>query len=136
MFLSFLASLSLFGPSAPAERVQEMVEVVEAQADLQAAFDVRVGGREGEGRGGRHTGRQAGRRKGRSGVAGSWYWVWLAGISFTQRQNLGCVCSTALHATFARFSDACYSLYFPRTLPSCLPACLPARCQTVTTLSE
>ena len=45
MFLSFLASLSLFGPKAAAERMQEMVEVIEAQADLQAAFDVSEGER-------------------------------------------------------------------------------------------
>ena len=65
MFLSFLASLSLFGPSAPAERVQEMVEVVEAQADLQAAFDVREGGRGRGGEGGTQAGRLADAKEGR-----------------------------------------------------------------------
>lgn len=32
--------MSLFGPGAPAERLQELVEIIEAQADLDAQFDV------------------------------------------------------------------------------------------------
>lgn len=40
MFMDFLKGLSLFGPKASAENMQELVGVVESQADLNAAFDV------------------------------------------------------------------------------------------------
>ena len=40
MFMDFLRSLSLFGRNAPVERVQELVEIIEEQADLDAAFIV------------------------------------------------------------------------------------------------
>ncbi|XP_060200694.1 apoptosis inhibitor 5-like protein API5 isoform X1 [Lycium barbarum] len=40
MFMDFLKSLSLFGHKAPAERIQELVEIIEGQADLDAQFDV------------------------------------------------------------------------------------------------
>ncbi|CAN4117693.1 unnamed protein product [Withania somnifera] len=40
MFMDFLKSLSLFGHNAPAERIQELVEIVEGQADLDAQFNV------------------------------------------------------------------------------------------------
>ncbi|XP_058100666.1 apoptosis inhibitor 5-like protein API5 [Magnolia sinica] len=40
MFMDFLSSLSIFGASAPPERVQELVEIIEGQADLDAQFNV------------------------------------------------------------------------------------------------
>ncbi|RVW42966.1 Apoptosis inhibitor 5-like protein API5 [Vitis vinifera] len=40
LFMDFLRSLSLFGQKAPAERVQELIEIIEEQADLDAQFDV------------------------------------------------------------------------------------------------
>nr|AIT42143.1 apoptosis inhibitor 5-like protein [Solanum tuberosum] len=40
MFMDFLKSLSLFGHKAPAERIQELVEIIEGQADLDAQFNV------------------------------------------------------------------------------------------------
>lgn len=40
MFMDFLRSMSLFGQSAPVERIQELVEIIEGQADLDAQFDV------------------------------------------------------------------------------------------------
>lgn len=40
MFMDFLKSLSLFGENASAEHVQELVEIIEGQADLDAQFDV------------------------------------------------------------------------------------------------
>ncbi|KAL2926822.1 Apoptosis inhibitor 5-like protein API5, partial [Bienertia sinuspersici] len=40
MFVDFLKSLNLFGDKAPAERVQELIEIIESQADLDAQFDV------------------------------------------------------------------------------------------------
>ncbi|KAK4363967.1 hypothetical protein RND71_015325 [Anisodus tanguticus] len=40
MFMDFLKSMSLFGHNAPAERIQELVEIIEGQADLDAQFDV------------------------------------------------------------------------------------------------
>ncbi|XP_052207537.1 apoptosis inhibitor 5-like protein API5 isoform X2 [Diospyros lotus] len=43
MFMNFLRSLSLFGRNAPVERVQELVEIIEEQADLDAAFIVSDG---------------------------------------------------------------------------------------------
>ncbi|KAI5662455.1 hypothetical protein M9H77_21778 [Catharanthus roseus] len=43
MFMDFLKSLSLFGKNAPSERVQELVEIIEGQADLDAQFDVSDG---------------------------------------------------------------------------------------------
>ncbi|XP_076944445.1 apoptosis inhibitor 5-like protein API5 isoform X1 [Bidens hawaiensis] len=38
MFMDFLKSLSIFGEKAPTERVQELVEIIEGQADLDAQF--------------------------------------------------------------------------------------------------
>ncbi|KAL3508723.1 hypothetical protein ACH5RR_028124 [Cinchona calisaya] len=43
MFMDFLKGLSLFGQNASVERVQELVEVIEGQADLDAQFDVSDG---------------------------------------------------------------------------------------------
>ncbi|ESQ52001.1 hypothetical protein EUTSA_v10016466mg [Eutrema salsugineum] len=40
MFMDFLTSLSIFGGKAPPERMQELVEIIEGQADLNAQFDV------------------------------------------------------------------------------------------------
>eukprot|EP00249_Psilotum_nudum_P017406 c26306_g1_i2 orf=866-2125(-) len=40
MFMDFVKSLSLFGENAPPERVQELLEIVEGQADLDAQFNV------------------------------------------------------------------------------------------------
>ncbi|OAE32069.1 hypothetical protein AXG93_2278s1490 [Marchantia polymorpha subsp. ruderalis] len=40
MFMDFLKSLSLFGDKAPPERVQELLEIVEGQADLDAQFTI------------------------------------------------------------------------------------------------
>ncbi|KAL3681101.1 hypothetical protein R1sor_024057 [Riccia sorocarpa] len=40
MFMDFLKSLSLFGEKAPPERVQELLEIVEGQADLDAQFNI------------------------------------------------------------------------------------------------
>ncbi|XP_021846027.1 apoptosis inhibitor 5-like protein API5 [Spinacia oleracea] len=40
MFIDFLKSLNLFGDKAPTERVQELIEIIESQADLDAQFDV------------------------------------------------------------------------------------------------
>uniref|UniRef100_A0A1J3DYG6 Apoptosis inhibitor 5 n=1 Tax=Noccaea caerulescens TaxID=107243 RepID=A0A1J3DYG6_NOCCA len=40
MFMDFLTSLSIFGGKAPKERMQELVEIIEGQADLNAQFDV------------------------------------------------------------------------------------------------
>ncbi|XP_071907364.1 apoptosis inhibitor 5-like protein API5 isoform X3 [Coffea arabica] len=40
MFVGFLKSLSLFGQNASAEHVQELVEIIEGQADLDAIFDL------------------------------------------------------------------------------------------------
>ena len=40
MFIDFLRSLSLFGQNAPVERIQELVEIIEGQADLDAQFNV------------------------------------------------------------------------------------------------
>ncbi|KAL6543288.1 hypothetical protein OROHE_010808 [Orobanche hederae] len=40
LFMDFLKSLSLFGQTAPVERVQELVEIIEGQADLDAQFNV------------------------------------------------------------------------------------------------
>lgn len=42
MFVDFLKSLSLFGEKAPPERVQELVGIIEGQADLDAQFNVSV----------------------------------------------------------------------------------------------
>lgn len=41
MFMDFLKSLALFGDKASTERVQELLEIVEGQADLDAVFNVR-----------------------------------------------------------------------------------------------
>ncbi|KAM0054593.1 putative apoptosis inhibitory 5 [Helianthus debilis subsp. tardiflorus] len=43
MFMDFLKSLSIFGAKAPTERVQELVEIIEGQADLDAQFSVSDG---------------------------------------------------------------------------------------------
>ncbi|XP_071930547.1 apoptosis inhibitor 5-like protein API5 isoform X1 [Coffea arabica] len=43
MFMDFLKSLSIFGEKAPPERVQELIEIIEGQADLDAQFDVSDG---------------------------------------------------------------------------------------------
>nr|GEV68786.1 hypothetical protein [Tanacetum cinerariifolium] len=43
MFMDFLRSLSIFGEKAPTERVQELVEIIEGQADLDARFSVSDG---------------------------------------------------------------------------------------------
>ncbi|XP_021766029.1 apoptosis inhibitor 5-like protein API5 [Chenopodium quinoa] len=40
MFIDFLKSLNLFGDKASPERVQELIEIIESQADLDAQFDV------------------------------------------------------------------------------------------------
>ncbi|KAJ4891597.1 putative apoptosis inhibitor 5-like isoform X2 [Raphanus sativus] len=40
MFMDFLTSLSIFGWKAPQERMQELVEIIEGQADLNAQFDI------------------------------------------------------------------------------------------------
>lgn len=40
MFMDFLKSLSMFGEKAPPERIQELIEIIESQADLDAEFDV------------------------------------------------------------------------------------------------
>ncbi|XP_058095709.1 apoptosis inhibitor 5-like protein API5 [Magnolia sinica] len=40
MFMDFLKSLSIFGKGAPAERMQELIEIIEGQADLDAQFKV------------------------------------------------------------------------------------------------
>ncbi|ESQ33972.1 hypothetical protein EUTSA_v10007287mg [Eutrema salsugineum] len=40
MFMEFLTSLSIFGGKAPQERMQELVEIVEGQADLDSQFNV------------------------------------------------------------------------------------------------
>ncbi|CAK9134660.1 unnamed protein product [Ilex paraguariensis] len=43
MFMDFLKSLKIFGEKAPPERVQELIEIIEGQADLDAQFDVSDG---------------------------------------------------------------------------------------------
>ncbi|KAK4493234.1 hypothetical protein RD792_017896 [Penstemon davidsonii] len=43
MFMDFLKSLSMFGEKAPPERVQELIEIIEDQADLDAQFNVDEG---------------------------------------------------------------------------------------------
>ncbi|KAJ9690573.1 hypothetical protein PVL29_012960 [Vitis rotundifolia] len=43
MFMDFLRSLTLFGEKAPPERVQELIEIIEGQADLDAQFNVSDG---------------------------------------------------------------------------------------------
>lgn len=40
MFMDFLKSLSLFGEKAPAERMKELIEIIEGQADLGSPFNV------------------------------------------------------------------------------------------------
>jgi hypothetical protein len=40
MFMDFLKSLSIFGGKAPQERMQELVEIIEGQADLDSEFNV------------------------------------------------------------------------------------------------
>ncbi|RAL44762.1 unnamed protein product [Cuscuta campestris] len=43
MFMDFLKSLNIFGEKAPKERVQELIEIIEGQADLDAQFNVEDG---------------------------------------------------------------------------------------------
>lgn len=40
LFMDFLNSFSIFGDNAPPERVQELIEIIEGQADLHAQFNV------------------------------------------------------------------------------------------------
>lgn len=40
MFVDFLKSFSIFGEKAPPERIQELIEIIEGQADLDAQFNV------------------------------------------------------------------------------------------------
>ncbi|XP_062223438.1 apoptosis inhibitor 5-like protein API5 isoform X2 [Phragmites australis] len=40
LFMNFLRSLSIFGDSAPRESFQELIEIIQAQADLDAQFNV------------------------------------------------------------------------------------------------
>ncbi|XP_044461045.1 apoptosis inhibitor 5-like protein API5 isoform X1 [Mangifera indica] len=40
MFMDFLKSLSIFGEKAPQERMKELIEIIEGQADLDAQFSV------------------------------------------------------------------------------------------------
>lgn len=40
MFMDFLKGLSIFGEKSPVERIQELIEIIEGQADLDAQFDV------------------------------------------------------------------------------------------------
>jgi hypothetical protein len=40
MFMDFLKGLTLFNDKAPPERIQELLEIVEGQADLDAVFTV------------------------------------------------------------------------------------------------
>ncbi|KAL6546543.1 hypothetical protein OROMI_022264 [Orobanche minor] len=40
MFMDFLKSLSMFGDKAPPERIHELIEIIEGQADLDAQFNV------------------------------------------------------------------------------------------------
>ncbi|VAI46097.1 unnamed protein product [Triticum turgidum subsp. durum] len=39
LFMDFLRSLSIFGDTAPRESFQELIEIIQAQADLDAQFD-------------------------------------------------------------------------------------------------
>ncbi|VAI57631.1 unnamed protein product [Triticum turgidum subsp. durum] len=40
LFMDFLRSLSIFGDTAPRESFQELIEIIQAQADLDAQFDL------------------------------------------------------------------------------------------------
>ncbi|KAJ6833668.1 apoptosis inhibitor 5-like protein API5 [Iris pallida] len=40
LFMDFLKSFSIFGDSAPPEHIQELIEIIEGQADLDAQFNV------------------------------------------------------------------------------------------------
>ncbi|EEF39825.1 apoptosis inhibitor 5-like protein API5 isoform X1 [Ricinus communis] len=40
MFMDFLKSLSIFGDKAPPERMKELIEIIEGQADLDSQLDV------------------------------------------------------------------------------------------------
>ncbi|ONK66779.1 uncharacterized protein A4U43_C06F11880 [Asparagus officinalis] len=40
LFMDFLKSLSIFGEGAPPDRIQELIEIIEGQADLDALFNV------------------------------------------------------------------------------------------------
>ncbi|XP_022886101.1 apoptosis inhibitor 5-like protein API5 [Olea europaea var. sylvestris] len=39
MFMDFLKNLNIFGEKAPPKRVQELIEIIEGQADLDAQFN-------------------------------------------------------------------------------------------------
>ncbi|XP_073140636.1 apoptosis inhibitor 5-like protein API5 [Henckelia pumila] len=43
MFMDFLKTLTIFGEKAPPERVQELIEIIEGQADLDAQFNAADG---------------------------------------------------------------------------------------------
>lgn len=40
LFMDFLRSLSIFGDTAPRESFQELIEIIQAQADLDSQFEV------------------------------------------------------------------------------------------------
>jgi len=40
LFMGFLRSLSIFGDTAPRESFQELIEIIQAQADLNSQFNV------------------------------------------------------------------------------------------------
>lgn len=42
MFMDFLKSLAIFGEKAPPESLQELIEIIESQADLDAQFNVSI----------------------------------------------------------------------------------------------
>ncbi|RWW54824.1 hypothetical protein BHE74_00038575 [Ensete ventricosum] len=44
LFMDFLRSFSIFGDGVPPERIQELIEIVEGQADLDAQFNVNFTG--------------------------------------------------------------------------------------------
>lgn len=40
LFMDFLRSFSIFGDGVPQENMQELIEIIEGQADLDAQFNV------------------------------------------------------------------------------------------------
>lgn len=40
LFMDFLRSFSIFGVGVPPEHIQELIEIIEGQADLDAQFNV------------------------------------------------------------------------------------------------
>ena len=40
LFMAFLKTFSIFGDGAPPEHIQELIEIIEGQADLDAQFNV------------------------------------------------------------------------------------------------